>query len=299
MRRTDEPELSRVMAREAAKKASRLVTAPTAGLRPLPDFLIIGAQRCGTTSLYRYLCSHPEVAPVVLNVLNKGIHYFDTNYAKGERWYRSHFPSTPYRAMMRRRGDAPLIITGEASPYYIFHPQAAERISLCVPDARFVLLLRDPVARAYSHYQHEVARGFESMTFEDALRSEEERLAGEVEKMRADIGYVSFEHQHHTYLARGMYLEQIRRWNSFLSGDQLLVIDSADFFDDPDGTYGRVLSFLGLSGRSLPRYRKLNAHDYRDMSDQARNFLHERLDAPSSALQDYLGRQLRWEGLDR
>ena len=285
---------AKVLARRAAKKASRIVTVPTASLRPLPDFLIIGAQRGGTTSLYRYLCSHPEVAPAVLN---KGIHYFDTNYPKGERWYRTHFPTTTYRAWMKRRAGVPRTITGEGSPYYVFHPQGAERIAACVPDARFILLLRDPVDRAYSHHQHEVARGFETLSFEDALEREEERIAGEEDKMRADSAYVSFEHQHHTYLARGRYLEQIQRWNSFLPADQLLVIDSADMFADPDGTYQQVLSFLGLSARSLPRYGKLNAHAYQDMPERARSFLHARLDAPSRELQDYLGRPLRWAGV--
>jgi hypothetical protein len=285
---------ARVYARRAAKKASRIVTVPTASFRPLPDFLIIGAQRSGTTSLYRYLCSHPQVAPAVLN---KGIHYFDTNYTKGERWYRTHFPSSPYRAWVGRRGGVSRVVTGEGSPYYVFHPLGAERIAACVPNARFILLLRDPVDRAYSHYQHEVARGFESLSFEEALEHEEERLAGEEEKMRLDDGYVSFEHQHHSYLARGRYLEQIQRWNARLPADDLLVIDSADMFEDPDGSYGQVLSFLGLSPRSLPQYRKLNAHSYQDMPDRARSFLHERLDGPNRELQEYLGRRLRWAGI--
>jgi hypothetical protein len=282
------------LARQIAKKASRFVTVPTAELRPLPDFLIIGTQRGGTTSLYRYLCAHPQVAPAVLN---KGIHYFDTAYPKGERWYRTHFPSTPYRAWMRRRAGVSKTVTGEGSPYYIFHPLGAQRIAACIPEARFILLLRDPVDRAYSHYQHEVARGFETLPFEEALEREGERLAGEEEKIRADDAYISFEHQHHSYLARGRYLDQIQRWNTFLPGDQLLVIDSADMFEDPDGTYGQVLSFLGLAPRSLPRYGKLNAHTYQDMPQGARAFLHERLDGPSRALEEYLGRPLHWSGI--
>lgn len=285
----------KVFLRRAAKKASRMITVPTAPIRPLPDFLIIGTQRGGTTSLYRYLGSHPEVCPAVLN---KGIHYFDTNYPKGDRWYRSHFPSTPYRAWVRRRAGAPSTVTGEGSPYYIFHPMGAERIAACVPDARFILLLRDPVDRAYSHYQHEVARGFETLPFEEALQREEERLDGEEAKLRADAAYVSFEHQHHSYLARGRYLDQIRRWNTFLPADRLLVIDSADMFEDSDGTYRRVLEFLGLSPRSLPQYQKLNAHSYQDMPDGARSFLHARLDEGSHELQRHLGRPLHWAGLD-
>ena len=165
----------RTYGRRVAKRASRLVTVPTTRLRGLPDFLIIGAQRCGTTSLYRYLCAHPSVQPAVLN---KGIHYFDTNHEQGTAWYRSHFPSEPYKAYLRRRRGVERVLTGEGSPYYFFHPLAPGWIAEELPEARFVVMLRDPVGRAYSQYQHEVARGFEALAFEEALEEEEERLGG-------------------------------------------------------------------------------------------------------------------------
>jgi hypothetical protein len=284
-------EALRVHARNAAKRGSRLVTVPTAELRPLPDFLIIGAQRGGTTSLYRYLCSHPEVAPAVLN---KGIHYFDTNYGKSPRWYRSHFPTSMSRALRCRRAGVGKSLTGEGSPYYIFHPLAPERIAQLLPEVPSILLLRDPIKRAYSHYQHEVARGFESLSFEEALEHEEERIAGEEDRMRREPSYVSFEHQHHTYLSRGLYLSQIRRWHEHFSPERLLIIDSADLFRDTDSTYGRVLAFLGLVPRSLPRYKQLNAHGYSGMSNRARSFLEHRLETPNRELEDYLGRSMHW-----
>jgi hypothetical protein len=289
-------ESARVHARNAAKRASRLVTVPTAERRPLPDFLIIGAQRGGTTSLYRYLCSHPEVVPAVLN---KGIHYFDTNYGKSARWYRSHFPTSMARAIRRQRAGVSKTLTGEGTPYYAFHPFAAERIAALLPEIPSILLLRDPVKRAYSHYQHEVARGFESLSFEEALEREDDRLAGEEERMRRDPAYVSFEHQHHSYLSRGLYLAQIQRWHQHFSRDRLLVLDSADLFKDTDATYAQVLTFLGLSPRSLPQYKQLNAHGYSAMSDGARDFLAERLEEPNRALADYLGTPMRWSDVRR
>ena len=129
-------------------------------------------------------------------------------------------------------------------------------------------MLRDPVGRAYSQYQHELARGFETLGFEEALEKEDERLAGEEERMLADPTYRSFSHQHHSYLARGRYVDQLRRWHACVGPERLLVIDSSAFFKDPDAGYREVLSFLGLAELSLPTYSQLNAHSYGPMPDR-------------------------------
>ena len=117
---------------------------PTSPLRLLPDFLILGAQRCGTTSLYNYLAQHPSVGPLVLE---KGAHYFSTNYDKSLAWYRSHFPMK-WRAAAERRHGRPFV-TGEGSPYYLFHPLAAQRVAKTLPHVKLLVMLRDPVERAY------------------------------------------------------------------------------------------------------------------------------------------------------
>ncbi|HEX9782521.1 MAG TPA: hypothetical protein VGA56_07280, partial [Opitutaceae bacterium] len=104
----------------------------------MPDFIILGAQKAGTTSLYAYLLEHPQVLPA----RKKEVHYFDLRYERGERWYRSHFPSQ--RAMQARgRSLGNRVITGEATPYYLFYPRAPERVASVVPNAKFIVLLRD------------------------------------------------------------------------------------------------------------------------------------------------------------
>lgn len=283
---------ARTFARRAVKGASRAYTVPTIPMRALPDFLIIGTQRGGTTSLYRYLEQHPAVLPAVLN---KGIHFFDTNYEKGPSWYRSHFPTRAAKALRRRRAGGESVITGEGSPYYAFHPLAPGRIAELLPNGRFILMLRDPISRAHSHYQHETARGFESLSFEDALEREEERLAGEEERLTADPTSYSFEHQHHSYVARGMYLEQIRRWHEAFPRDQLLILDSTEFFSNPDAVYREVLRFLGLSDRSLASYDKMNAHTYSRMSSDTLTFLRSRFEKANRDLFEYLGRTFPWD----
>src|SRR5439155_3447898 len=165
--------------KQLLKTGIRACTVRTSAIRMLPDYLIIGAQRAGTTSLYLYLTQHPCVAPVVIG---KGVHYFDVDFAKGPGWYRGHFPVAARRYLSRVGRDRPLI-TGEGSPYYLFHPLVPERVAALLPEARLIALLRDPVERAYSHYQHFVERGIETLTFEQALEAEPERLKGEVERL--------------------------------------------------------------------------------------------------------------------
>lgn len=282
---------ARVATRRLAKTAARIYAVPTTGIRALPDFLVIGTQRGGTTSLYRYLHQHPCVVPAVLN---KGIHYFDTNFERGPSWYRSHFPTTVSKALRRRSARSDRVITGEGSPYYIFHPLAPERIADLLPGCLSILMLRDPIARAHSHYQHEMARGFEELSFEEALEQEDRRLAGEEERLLEDPTYYSFEHQHHSYIARGMYLRQILRWQDLFPHNQLLILDSSSFFSNPDAEYRSVLRFLGLPERSLPTYEKMNAHSYDRMAPGALALLRERFGAPNRALSEHLGRTFDW-----
>ena len=155
-------------------------------------------------------------------------------------------------------------------------------------------MLRDPVARAYSQYRHEVERGYETLPFEDALRMEGERLAGEAERLSADPNYHSEEHQHHSYVARGIYVDQLRRWLSHLSRSQMLIVDSGDFFAQPQRAYRDVLTFLGLPDHALKSYPTKNAHSYDRMSADCTRFLEGSLDEPNRALADLLGRPFSW-----
>jgi hypothetical protein len=273
-----------------AARARAVATRPTAHLRVTPDYLIAGAQRCGTTSLQQYLIQHPDVTPP--GVL-KGIHYFDTNYDKGLDWYRSHFPSRMARSRRERSGGR--MVTGEASPYYMFHPLVPERIARDLPDARVIVLLRDPADRAYSHYLHEVRRGFEDLSFEEALDREPARLAGEEERMRRDPSYASFAHQHHAYAARGRYIEQIERIVKHLGEDRLLVLGSEQFFAQPDVVYREVLRFLGLSPFTPAEFEAQNANVYRDpLPPRLRARLDAQFAEANSRLFDFAGHDFGW-----
>jgi hypothetical protein len=242
-------------ARRAVHAVSVTAGRLTSPARLLPGFLIVGAQRCGTTSMYRTLSQHPAV---VKAVLHKGVHYFDMNYGHSLGWYRAHFPLAPVAARAARTAGTPPV-TFESSPYYMFHPLAAGRIAADLPGVKLLVLVRDPVERAHSAYAHEQARGFETESFERALDLEEQRLAGEAERMAEEPGYLSHSHQHHAYRARGQYVEQLERLAGLVGRDRVHVVDSGDFFTRPEAAYDGVLDFLGLRRAGYPAFERHNA----------------------------------------
>jgi hypothetical protein len=206
---------------------------PTAMARVLPDFLVLGTMRGGTSSLYRYLSSHPDVVPS----LRKETEYFTWEHGRGDHWYRAHFTLSTRAATHRVRTGRQLLAF-EATPYYLIHPDAPVRASALLPSAQLVVLLREPVARAYSHYQHMVRLGFERLPFDEAIDKEASRITS------GDKANHRF-----SYLARGRYAEQIERWLDHFPRSQMLVLASEDLYTRPADAYSELLDFLGLERR--------------------------------------------------
>jgi hypothetical protein len=261
----------------------------TSSLRPPPDFLIIGTKRGGTTTLYRALTRHPDVRELFPSMLHiKSPHYFDLNHNRGKAWYRSHFPiAVPGRPRRWR--------TGESSPYYLFHPLAPARAASEAPGVRLIALLRDPVERAVSHHWDRVQVGIEHLSLADAIAAEPARLAGERERLEADPTATSDRYEHFSYVARGRYAEQLRRWLDAYPAGQLLVIRSEDLFAAPQVVFARVLDFLGLAPfelRSLERH-----HGRRDrprMEPGLRADLAAMFVGPNAELADLLESPVWW-----
>lgn len=268
----------------------------TAAARILPDFIIIGAQRCGTTSLYNYLVEHQEVFPSFI----KETHFFDWRFSNGLNWYRAYFPSSLHRAYVQRiRHRA--FVTGESTPYYLFYPHAPRRVWETIPLARLIVMLRNPVERAYSHYHHEVRTGAETASFEDALARESEILPAETAKIMQDDRYCSFGHNHHAYLSRGIYVDQLQRWTEFFDRDRLRILKSEEFYREPEAALEEVSAFLGLSTRSFdsgarqtPRPIYNLAH-YDNMDPTTRERLVAFFEPHNQRLYEFLGRDLGWE----
>ena len=285
--------VSRIV-RTSAKRRLRTYGELTAGLRRGPDFVIIGAKRGGSTSLYNYVLEHPCIAPLFPGRQHiKGVRYFDIGYARGLNWYRSHFPIE----IAGRQAVRPLVrpsISGEASPYYLFHPLAAERLARDFPNVRIIVSLRDPVERAFSHFKERTHHGGETLSFEDALSAEEDRLRGEAERIVAEPGYLSVEHENHSYMAQGLYLDMLPRWFSLFPREQFHITLSEEFYADPDQHVNEVWKFLGLPPRRLQSRVRHNYLPSAGMATQTRLRLQESLIEHNRGLADLLGRPLPW-----
>ncbi|MFI5935605.1 sulfotransferase family protein [Actinoplanes sp. NPDC051494] len=265
----------------------------TAPRRMTPSFLICGGQRCGTTSLYRALSAHPVVLKAVLH---KGVHYFDVSYERGMSWYKGHFP-THRQADKVREKHGVAAQTFESSPYYMYHPQAAARIAADLPGAKLLVLVRDPVERAYSQHHHEVARGFETeLDFGNALALEPARLHRQEDKLAADPGYYSFGHQHHAYRARGEYARYLSVMAQHVGRERIHVVESEKFFTDPEQTYDEVCAFLGLpTDLPRPEFERHNARPREsDMDPGIRRELRNHYATHDDALITWLGRVPVW-----
>lgn len=253
--------------------------------RLLPDLLIIGAQRGGTSSLYRYLGAHPDVVAS----LRKETKYFSTEFHRGELWYRAHFPW--------HLGSSAAPLTFEATPAYLLHPLAAERASRLLPTAKIVAMLRDPVERAFSQYKHNRRLGLEHLTFEEALGAEPERLDGEFARIDEDPMYPALPLRRYGYVERGKYAEQLERW--LAQFEAVHVVRSEDFMDDPTTVFRAVLEFIELAPwepDSFPNYSygEGQPRSPQSMPPNLRQALQSEFEPWNARLSQLLGRDLVW-----
>lgn len=255
---------------------------PLAHFRALPDFIIIGVQKGGTSTLFEYLKQHPDIKTSVF----KEVHYYDINYSKGKNWYKSYFP-------LSRKNKQ--ILYGEATPYYFFHPLVPERVFKDNPNIKLILLLRDPVERAYSHYQMERRKGREKIkSFEEAISIEAERIKESNEPIVAQKESYNYNHQVYGYLARGCYDEQLRRWLKYFKREQLLVLKSEDFFSSPKKNLEKIYQFLNIPAifpknlqiKNQGGYTPLNS----DIIKRLRLYYHKH----NKQLCEFLGEQFQW-----
>jgi hypothetical protein len=211
---------------------------------PLVSFLIAGVQKGGTTALHDYLADYADVAlgeP-------KEVHFFDDEAidwrAPDYAAYHVHFPPADGRPC------------GEATPIYLYWPNALERIVAYNAAMRLIVTLRDPVERAWSHWRMEYARGAERMPFAWCIRAGRHR--------QFDATPWGF-HREFSYVERGFYGEQLQRLFTLFPREQVLVIRAEDLRGDPAPTLAAVRRFLGLGLAGAPRPAARSIHVGQDI----------------------------------
>ncbi len=267
--------------------------------RVLPDFLVVGAAKCGTTSLFDWICTHPMVArPMTDGMPRKELLFFDYNFHRGADWYRKHFPLEATRREFEAEHGRPFI-TGEATASYLTGYWVPERVRRVVPEVKLIVTLRNPIDRAFSAFQMSRRERLEECeSFEQAIALEGERLAGELERVHSDprynpplpppLGYWS-------YLQRSRYAEHVARWLEVFPREQMLFLRFEDIVADPSGALERAHSFLGLPPHPAGELRKLNAGSYEAMSPQTRAELVEYFRPHNQRLCELTGIDFEWD----
>ncbi|MFF2089465.1 ATP-binding cassette domain-containing protein [Paenibacillus sp. NPDC058174] len=246
-----------------------------------PDFLIIGTQKGGTTSLYHHLTGHPNIQAAAI----KEIHYFDEQFGRGFDWYKRHFPSNLPAG----------IITGEASPYYLFHPQTPRRVYELLPNVKLIVVLRNPVQRAYSHYRMMVKRGIEQLSFPDAILAEHDRVNDDYNRMAMDSSYSSPNCSHYSYLKRGLYVEQLERWYQYFPKEQFLIMNSEKLFQNPVECCTRAGQFLNIpdwTGNDFPHL--LEGDEGPEIPADTLAWLQQYFTDPNRKLFELIGEEYDW-----
>ena len=245
-------------------------------LKPVkvPNFIIIGCQRCGTTSLYTYLAQHPQI----LTPIKKEMDFFSWHFDRGIDWYLAHFPPMPPREQF---------LTGEASPSYFDSREAPERLYSVFPEAKLIVLLRNPVDRAISQFYRLTGLNWEA-------RSLDRVISDEIERLNQNPEYIIGE-EPGNYLARGRYIEFIKNWRNYFPREQFLILKSEDFYAGAAGTVQQVLEFLDLPEYQLSEYQNANPGSYPPVNQSIRDWLRDYFRPYNQQLEEYLGRKFDWE----
>lgn len=255
--------------------------------RALPDFIIIGAMKSGTSSLFSYISQHPQLFPSS----KKEVHFFDSglspkvdNFVKGQAWYRTYFP---LRKSMNTDSK-----TFEASPLYIFNPLAPKRIFDLIPKVKIIVILRNPTERAISHYFHEKRKDREPLSILEALQQEEKRL----EPVIKEKDYKSKAFIHQSYKARGLYKKQLERYLNYFPWKQILVLSSDDVFNETDRTLRRVFDFVGVDTEfKIKDLEPRNVASNRSKVDpDVYKYLNNYFLAQNQALYELVGKDYGW-----
>lgn len=251
--------LNSILMKKKTTKFRRL----TSKIRSLPDFLIIGTQKAGTSSLAFYLSQYPNIKFSYY----KEVHFFDKNYSLGLDWYKSFFP---FKLTNRNN------VIGEATPFYLFHPHCPLRIKESLPDVKLIVLLRNPIDRAISHFNMQVRYGNEINTnFEEAIMFGDARTEKEMKKTIEDETYNNRALQRFSYLERGKYYKQIENWFNYFNQDQFLILNSEDFFSNPVNTLNEVSVFLGIKPFTPGNLTIQNEGNYKGITDETKKKLTE------------------------
>ncbi len=257
----------------------------TSGLRVLPNFMVIGVGRSGTTSLFNYLEQHPSIVKSSYDEIG----FFDDNFHLGMSWYRSMFPTIFTKFLVKLKTKH--FMTYEVTPWYIRRPWTARRIKNIFPNIKLIVVLRNPVDRTYSHY-HLSKQNNENREFKEVIEEDMNNISTWNIDEKND-NYFS-EQVQNSKLARGFYYEQLVPWYDIFSKEQIIIIPSEKLASETQRTLQDVFKFLGLPDYNIKNTKKVNVSKYEKMDEQTRNILIDYFRPYNEKLFEFLDRKFDW-----
>ena len=259
----------------------RGISGITASSRVLPDFIIIGTVRSGTTSLYYNICEHPSVLAAAYDEIG----FFDSNYHLGIDWYRSMFPTK--KEMEKIKRDTGFAITGEDTPFYFWKKEAIERISEIIPNIKLISIFRNPIDRAFSNYNLGIRLKTEELSFEESIEEE-------LEYMKRN-GFRNTLDRKRSYISKGLYEEQIKLWFNIFPKEQIHILSTEDMHKDPEKELQRIFKFLEISEYQIKNPQKQKSAKYEKMNDRTRERLLEYYKPFNEKFFKIINKRFDWE----
>ena len=254
----------------------------TAKSRVLPDFLIIGAVRSGTTSLYYDICQHPSVKKAAYDEIG----FFDDNYHLGEDWYRSLFPTKKkMHEVKQNTGNA---ITGEDTPFYIWNEIACKRIAEVLPNVKLIAILRNPVDRAYSNYFLGVRHGNETKNFDHVIMKDIEFLDSKIKMEFKNSDYKK------SHIAKGFYAKQLKKWFEHFEKKQIFITTTEELDNNPDIVLEQIFKFLELPNFSIKEIKRHKKSKYPKMNEDVRKKLLNYFEPYNEELFELINQRFDW-----
>ena len=259
----------------------------TGPLRVLPDFIIIGSMKCGTTSLYYDICEHPCASPAAYDEIG----FFDSNFHLGLNWYRSMFPTKRRIEDIRRKEG--VAITGEDTPFYFWNPVAAKRIQKLLPNIKLITILRNPIDRAYSEYQDLVSSESNSPSFETFIENE-------INTRRKDSSLITEENfeifnQKNSCLLKGIYVDQLKIWAGLFPKEQIFTLSTENLNSEPITALESVFQYLNLPDYKIKNTQRQKQKKYVPMNSQTRKILIEFFKPHNERLFKFIGKKFDWD----
>ncbi len=261
------------------KRNFRYISSP---FRMLPKFIIIGAVRSGTTSLYYNICEHPNILPASYDEIG----FFDVNYDLGLNWYKSMFPLKSENNFSKKN------ITGEDTPFYFWREDAANRIKKILPHVKLIIILRNPIDRAFSNYHLGVRGGTENLSFDEAISIELEGLEkNEINKENL----IKLCDSSRSYIIKSLYYEQMKIWTRKFSKDNLFVTTTEEMSEKPEDVLRKIFEFLQVSPYKISNPQKRKAVKYSKMKYETRQKLVKFFKPHNKQFYELIGHEFKWD----